>query len=58
MPLEGGPAVPLIQNPGIDMFSSWSPDGGNGTGNVDVFVVPASGGEAHRITNVATEGEK
>ncbi|MBK8149669.1 MAG: PD40 domain-containing protein [Acidobacteria bacterium] len=53
---EGGSAERLTSGVGIEAGPSFSPDGnwiaftGEYDGNVDVFVIPASGGEPRRVT--------
>ena len=56
VPREGGDAVRLTSGPGIETDPAFSPDGnliaftGEYDGNVDVFVLPASGGVPKRLT--------
>jgi len=52
----GGAATRLTANPGRDLMPRFSPDGrwiafsGEYQGNRDVYVIPAAGGEARRLT--------
>ncbi|MCQ8241615.1 S41 family peptidase [Rhizosaccharibacter radicis] len=56
VPLSGGPARRLTTGPGDDMMPRFSPDGrsiaftASYGGNQDVYVMPAGGGEARRLT--------
>lgn len=56
VPREGGDAVRLTSGPGIETDPAFSPDGnliaftGEYDGNVDVFVLAASGGVPKRLT--------
>jgi Tol biopolymer transport system component/C-terminal processing protease CtpA/Prc len=56
VPSTGGLAVPLTLNPAWDGYPVWSPDGqwlafaSDRHGNLDIFVMPAMGGEARRLT--------
>ncbi len=56
----GGTARRLTGSDGYEMFARFSPDGktiaftGQYDGNTEVFTVPATGGEPHRITYTAT----
>ncbi|HXF06268.1 MAG TPA: protease, partial [Blastocatellia bacterium] len=53
---EGGDAVRLTAGPGVEAHPVFSPDGtlvafsGEYDGNVDVYVVPATGGVPRRLT--------
>ena len=53
---EGGTAMPLTAHPARDFMPVWSRDGkriafaSDRHGNFDVYVMPASGGEAKRLT--------
>ncbi len=53
---EGGAAQRLTSGPGVETNPVFSPDGssiaftGEYDGNVDVFVMPAEGGEPRRLT--------
>src|SRR5262245_4336004 len=53
---KGGRATPLTRNVEMDAYPLFSPDGNwvtfssLRTGNWDIFVVPASGGESKRMT--------
>ena len=55
----GGRAVQLTTNPAYDTAPVWSPDGSriafasDRDGSVDVFVMPASGGTARRLTDMS-----
>lgn len=57
VPKEGGTALKLSSPKGQEIFPKFSPDGsqiafsGNYDGNIDVYVVPASGGIPTRVTN-------
>jgi len=54
--VEGGTAIPLTISESVEFSPVWSHDGShiafasNRYGNFDVFVMPASGGEAKRLT--------
>src|SRR6202043_2710168 len=56
VPREGGDAVRLTNAPGTETNPAFSPDGtniaftGEYDGNVDVFVIPSSGGVPKRLT--------
>ena len=56
VPRDGGDAVRLTSDAGIETDPAFSPDGtriaftGEYDGNVDVFVIPASGGVPKRLT--------
>ncbi|MGE5625009.1 MAG: S41 family peptidase [Bacillota bacterium] len=56
VPRNGGTAMRLTTDPGYDMMPRYSPDGkwiaftGQYQGNTDVYVVPAEGGPAKRLT--------
>lgn len=56
VPRDGGQAVRITSNPGVESDPYFSPDGsmiaftGQYDGNQDVYVVPAKGGEPKRIT--------
>lgn len=56
VPSTGGTAVPLTMNGANNSMPVWSDDGqfiafaGNQAGNFDVYVMPAAGGEAKRLT--------
>lgn len=56
VPSTGGTAVPLTMNGANNSMPVWSNDGqfiafaGNQAGNFDVYVMPAAGGEAKRLT--------
>ncbi|HWA84001.1 MAG TPA: hypothetical protein VG820_11225, partial [Fimbriimonadaceae bacterium] len=56
VPREGGQAVKITSNPGVEGDPCFSPDGsmiafsGQYDGNTDVYVVPAKGGEPKRLT--------
>src|SRR4029079_15179318 len=56
VPRKGGSAVRLTSSPGEESFPRFSPDGSkiaysaSYDGNVDVFVVAATGGEPVRLT--------
>jgi dipeptidyl aminopeptidase/acylaminoacyl peptidase len=54
MPVKGGEARPLTEGSQVQ----WSPDGktiaflaGRGSGQMDIWSIPSSGGEATRVTN-------
>ena len=55
-PKKGGLAFRLSSPPGEEIFPRFSPDGkhiaftGNYDGNMDIYVIPALGGETRRIT--------
>jgi len=57
---KGGLARKLTNDPGYEMFAKFSPDGtqiaftGQMDGNTEVFVIPAEGGQAKRLTYTAT----
>jgi tricorn protease len=57
VPRTGGLAARLSSPRGMEQFPKFSPDGteiafsGNYEGNVDVYVMPVSGGEPRRITH-------
>ncbi len=61
--IEGGRAVPLTVHPAHESSPVWSHDGemiafaSDRTGNLDVFVMPAGGGEATRLTHYSTDDE-
>ncbi len=52
---------PLTSFDGVELFPSWSPDGSlvafshDAFGNLDVFVMPSSGGDAIRLTEDETD---
>jgi len=56
VPKSGGTATRLTADPGQDMMPRFSPDGrwiaftASYQGNQDVYVIPAAGGEARRLT--------
>ena len=56
VPVAGGTAQRLTSDPGQDMMPRYSPDGrwiaftASYQGSQDVYVIPASGGEAKRLT--------
>ena len=56
VPREGGEAKRLTTGPGVESNPKFSPDGsqvaftGEYDGNVDVYVVPATGGIPKRLT--------
>ena len=56
VPRDGGDAVRLTSGAGVETDPAFSPDGtlvaftGEYDGNVDVFVIPASGGVPKRLT--------
>ena len=56
VPLAGGRAVRLTSHDGNEAYARFSPDGrwlafsGQYQGNVDVYVMPAGGGEPRRLT--------
>jgi tricorn protease len=56
VPSAGGVARRLTSDPGQDMFPRFSPDGkwiaftASYQGNLDVYVIPAGGGQARRLT--------
>ncbi len=56
VPREGGIARRLTSHPGMEIFPRFSPDGrwiaftGEIDGNVQVYLIPAEGGEPRRIT--------
>ncbi len=56
VPRTGGVAQRLTSNTGFDLIPRFSPDGsevaftGNYDGNTDVYVIPAEGGAARRLT--------
>ena len=56
VPVKGGEAVQLTTNDNYDGHPMWSPDGkeiafcSNREGSMDVFVMPAAGGTAQRVT--------
>lgn len=56
MPREGGLAVPLTNSPGEESWPRFSPNGkeiafsASYNGNVDVFVMPVTGGLPQRVT--------
>jgi tricorn protease len=56
VPSNGGTAMKLTSDPGQDMFPRYSPDGkwiaftASYQGNEDVYVIPAAGGPARRLT--------
>lgn len=58
-PLAGGPASRLTQDPGTAYYPRFSPDGrwvaftAWRAGTCDVYVIPASGGQARRLTFIA-----
>jgi len=60
VPASGGSAIPLTLSEGYEYSSVWSSDGksiafaSDRYGNFDVFVMPASGGEAKRLTYHST----
>src|SRR5450759_5415887 len=53
---SGGAATPLTQHPAEDFMPVWSHDGASIAfasdrhGNFDIYVMPAAGGEAKRLT--------
>ncbi|HEU5398255.1 MAG TPA: S41 family peptidase, partial [Gammaproteobacteria bacterium] len=53
---QGGTAARLTSDPGYDVMPRYSPDGkwiaftGQYQGNTDVYVIPAAGGDARRLT--------
>ena len=57
---RGGLARKLTNDPGYEMFAKFSPDGsqiaftGQMDGNTEVFIMPAEGGQAKRLTYTAT----
>src|SRR6266545_7699202 len=57
VPKKGGAAVRLTSSPGEESFPRFSPDGtkvaysASYDGNVDVYVVPSTGGEPARLTH-------
>ncbi|MBX3009313.1 MAG: PD40 domain-containing protein [Melioribacteraceae bacterium] len=57
VPKEGGTALKLSSPKGQEIFPKFSPDGsqiafsGNYDGNIDVYVVPTTGGVPTRVTN-------
>jgi tricorn protease len=57
VPKEGGTALKLSSPKGQEIFPKFSPDGsqiafsGNYDGNIDVYVIPTSGGIPARVTN-------
>ncbi|HEV8197390.1 MAG TPA: DPP IV N-terminal domain-containing protein [Gemmatimonadales bacterium] len=56
MPIAGGAARTLVAGTSINTAINWSPDGktiaflSNRTGNFDVWVIPAAGGEPRELT--------
>ena len=56
VPRDGGDAQRLTSGPGVETDPIFSPDGkwiaftGEYEGNVDVYVIPATGGEPRRLT--------
>ena len=61
VPMTGGPARSLVQGSFNNFAPNWSPDGksvafhSNRSGNVDVWVVAAQGGEPRQLTNFPTD---
>lgn len=61
-PVTGGTAVRLTSHPGLELFAKFSPDGqwiaftGQYDGDEQVYVIPASGGEARQLTFHPSEG--
>ncbi len=57
----GGPATPLTINKAYNGYPVWSHDGkkiafaSDRFGNFDVFVMPATGGEASRLTSASSK---
>src|SRR5678815_5057278 len=56
-PKDGGSAIKLSSPSGVESFPKFSPDGksiafsGNYDGNIDVYVLPTSGGVPVRLTS-------
>ena len=57
MPIAGGAARTLVAGSSVNTAPNWSPDGksiaflSNRAGNLDVWVVPAAGGEPRQLTS-------
>ena len=62
VPSAGGTAIPLTLTDSYEYCPVWSHDGktiafaSDRTGNFDVFVMPATGGEARRLTYQFEQG--
>ncbi len=59
--IDGGNAHRLTANPGMEAYPSFSPDGknvafvGRDEGQLDVYVMPAAGGPARRLTHFGAD---
>lgn len=60
VPIEGGEARQLTQNPGTDAAPRFSPDGrwiafhSSRDGKTQIYVLPTGGGEAKQVTSLST----